>query len=237
MCWVNQHQCRSRQMWKIFTNSPSTLTFCLLQKWLVLLNNLFMVSFKLIRMLFYAKNKLQMCWVTQHQCRRRQMLKIFTNSPSRTHFLSVTQNDYNIDVEWLNTSVVCSLHKRNLHPRLVNRVWKIFHITQSAFLLKALIIECSMTCHESTMSSLGDLWKFSTFGDVYIDVEWLNTSVVCSLHKRASMSLKLPWINCLGKTVKQTKSECTGWICEYFPHLATSTLMLIDSTHLLFFLA
>ena len=87
MCWVTQHQCRSRQMWKIFTNSPSTLTFCLLQKMTSLAwNNLFMVSFQLIRMSSYAKNKLQMCWVTQHQCRSRQMWKIFTNSPSTLTF-------------------------------------------------------------------------------------------------------------------------------------------------------
>ena len=146
MCWVTQRQCRSRQMWKIFTNSPSTLTFYLLQKmtcldwtihswlsfqlismssyaknkqqmcrvtqhqcnvakcgkysqihpvhwlivyykkWLSWLNNLFMVMFQLIRMSSYAKNKLQMCWVTQHQCISRQMWKIFTNSPSTLTF-------------------------------------------------------------------------------------------------------------------------------------------------------
>ena len=146
MCWFTQHQCRSRQMWKIFTNSPSTLTFCLLQKmtslaWTIYswqafnllgsplllrtnyrcveplnisvevakcgtfsqihpehsilsvtkndlsrLNNLFMVSFQHIRMSSYAKNKQQMCWVTQHQCRSRQMWKIFTNSPRALTF-------------------------------------------------------------------------------------------------------------------------------------------------------
>ena len=37
------------------------------------LNNLFMANFQLTRMSSYAKNKLQMCSVTQHQCRRRQM--------------------------------------------------------------------------------------------------------------------------------------------------------------------
>ena len=55
--------------WKIFTNSPSTLTFCLLQKMTCLdLNNLFMARFQLIRMSTYAKYKLQMCSVTQRQC-------------------------------------------------------------------------------------------------------------------------------------------------------------------------
>ena len=37
------------------------------------LNNLFMAKFQLISMSSYATNKLQMCAVTQHQCRRRQM--------------------------------------------------------------------------------------------------------------------------------------------------------------------
>ena len=32
-----------------------------------------MARFQLISMSSYAKNKLQMCSVTQHQCRRRQM--------------------------------------------------------------------------------------------------------------------------------------------------------------------
>ena len=37
------------------------------------LNNLFMVLYQLMRMSSYANNKLQMCLVTQHQFRRRQM--------------------------------------------------------------------------------------------------------------------------------------------------------------------
>ena len=75
------------KMWKIFTNSPITLTFCLLQKndlsWL---NNLFMVSFQLIKISSYAKYKQQMCWVTQYHCRSRRMWNIFTNSPSTLTF-------------------------------------------------------------------------------------------------------------------------------------------------------
>ena len=42
------------------------------------MNNLFMVIFQLIRMSSYAKNKLQLCSVTQHQCRRRQMSAKFS---------------------------------------------------------------------------------------------------------------------------------------------------------------
>ena len=49
------------------------------------LYNLFMVMFQLMMMFSYAKNKLQMCSVTQHQRRRRHMCgKFVTNSPS-TH--------------------------------------------------------------------------------------------------------------------------------------------------------
>ena len=55
---------------KMFTNSPSTLTFCPYLSWL---NSLFMANFQLNSMSSYAKNKLQMCSVTQHQCRRCQM--------------------------------------------------------------------------------------------------------------------------------------------------------------------
>ena len=74
MCWVTQHQWRSRQMWKIFTNSTQYTHFLSVTKndlsWQ---NNLFMVMFQIISISSYAKNKLQMCWVTQHQCGSRQM--------------------------------------------------------------------------------------------------------------------------------------------------------------------
>ena len=55
---------------EMFTNPESTLTFCPYLSWL---NNLFMSNFQLTRMSSYAKNKPQMCSVTQHQCRWRQM--------------------------------------------------------------------------------------------------------------------------------------------------------------------
>ena len=65
----------------IFTQYTHYLS--VIQNNLSWLNNLFMVSFQLISMSSYAKNKLQMCWVTQHQF---QMWKIFTNSPSTLTF-------------------------------------------------------------------------------------------------------------------------------------------------------
>ena len=146
----------SRNVWKIFINSPCTLAFCLLQKmtcldwtiyswqglnslgcllmlrtnyWCVQVtqhqcrhrricvesvhiihlvhslfvcykndlswvNNQFMAWFQLIRMSSYVKNKLNMCSVTQHQCRRRQMCrKVFTNSPSTVTFCLLGKSD------------------------------------------------------------------------------------------------------------------------------------------------
>ena len=137
-------------MWKMFTDSPSTLTFCLLQNitcvdcinyswegfnslgcalmlrtnyrclktlnisvdvakcvenvqtfihythfWTVTKNdmtwpnNLFMARFQLIRMFSNAKNKLQICSVTQRQCRLRQICGNFSQiSPLHSLFVS-----------------------------------------------------------------------------------------------------------------------------------------------------
>ena len=90
MCSVTQHQCRRRQMCgKLFTNSPCTLTFYLLQKWLLLTEqSILMVRFQLIGMSSYAKNKLQMCSVNQHQCRFRQMWgNVSQIHPVHSHFI------------------------------------------------------------------------------------------------------------------------------------------------------
>ena len=75
MCSVMQHQCRRRQMCGKFShiNSLHSLFWTVTKKDLSSLNNLFMAKFLLIRMSSYPKNKLQMCSVIQHQCRRRQM--------------------------------------------------------------------------------------------------------------------------------------------------------------------
>ena len=75
MCSVTQHQCRRRQMCGKCShiNSQYTHFWTVTKNDLSSLNNQFMAKFQLIRMSCYAKNKLQMCSVTQHQCRRRQM--------------------------------------------------------------------------------------------------------------------------------------------------------------------
>ena len=87
MCRVTQHQCiMSPNVENIHKFTQYTDYLSITKKKLSWLNNLFMVMFQLIRMSSYAKNKLQMCWVNEHQCRSRQMCKTFTNSPSTLTF-------------------------------------------------------------------------------------------------------------------------------------------------------
>ena len=78
------------------------------------LNNLFVESFQL--MSSYAKNKQQMCWVTQHQCRSRQMWKIFTNSPSTLTFCLLQKNDFVLPEQSIHgkcfNSLGCPLMRR-----------------------------------------------------------------------------------------------------------------------------
>ena len=61
-------------------------------------NNPFIVMFQLHSMSSYAKSKLQLCSVSQRQCRRRQMWGKFHKFCQYTHFLSVTKSD----LSWLN---------------------------------------------------------------------------------------------------------------------------------------
>ena len=91
--WVTQHQCRRRQMCGKFSHINYYIHFLSVTKndfsWL---NILFMARFQLISMSSWAKNKLQMCSVTQHQCRRHLMWwKIVHKFTQFTHFLSVTK--------------------------------------------------------------------------------------------------------------------------------------------------
>ena len=74
MCSGTQHQCRRRQMCgNVHTLIHYTHFWTVKKNDLFSLNNPFMARFQLIRMSTYAKIKLQMCSVTQHQCRSRQM--------------------------------------------------------------------------------------------------------------------------------------------------------------------
>ena len=73
---VTQHQFRCRQTCGNFSQIHLVhdhSLFVITKNDLSWLNNLFMLSIQLFGMPTYAKNKLQMCSITQHQCRRRQM--------------------------------------------------------------------------------------------------------------------------------------------------------------------
>ena len=83
---------------KSFTNSQYTHFLFVTKNYLSWLNNLFMARFQLIRMSSYAKNKLQMCSVTQHQCRRRQICGKFSQiHPVHSLFVCYRKND----LSWL----------------------------------------------------------------------------------------------------------------------------------------
>ena len=90
MCSVTQHQCRRRQMWgNISQIHPVHSLFICYKKWLFFL---FMVRFQLISLSSYAKNKLQLCSVTQHQCRCCQMCWNFSQiHPVHSLFICYTE--------------------------------------------------------------------------------------------------------------------------------------------------
>ena len=139
MCLVTQHQCRRRQMLEYFLKfSQYTHSLHVTKNDLSWLNNLFVAKFQLIVMSFYAKNKVQMRSVTQHQCTRRQMWGNFSQiHPVRTH-LSVTK----IDLFWVNNLFIvmfqlhsmssyaknklqlCSVSQRQCRRR---QMWEKFH--------------------------------------------------------------------------------------------------------------
>ena len=74
LCSVTQHQCRCCQMcWNFSQIHPVHSLFICYTEWLVLTEQFFPVRFQLISLSSYAKNKLQMFSVIQHQCRRLQM--------------------------------------------------------------------------------------------------------------------------------------------------------------------
>ena len=94
LCSVTQYQCRRRQMGEKFHKFTQYTHFLFVTKYfLSRMNNLFMVRFQLISMSSYAKNKLEMCSVTQHQCKRRQMCENIHKFTQYSPFLYVAKND------------------------------------------------------------------------------------------------------------------------------------------------
>ena len=122
------------------------------------LNNLFMANFQLSRMSSYAKNKLQMCSVTQHQCRRRQMCENVQTFIHYTHFWTVTKN------------VV-----------LLNNLFRGLYIPLSWYVAVNRLFsqDKSFFCNRQVSALVEFLNILHTFGAIYTDVEWVNTSVVC----------------------------------------------------------
>ena len=103
----------------IFTNSQFTPLLSVAKCDLSWLNNLFMARFQLITMSSYTKNKLQMCSVTQRQCRRRQMCGKLSQFTQSTHILCVRKNDLsslsNIFMARFQLITMSSYAKNKLH--------------------------------------------------------------------------------------------------------------------------
>ena len=98
LCSVTQHQCRHRQMWGKFSQiHPVHSLLSVTKMTCLVLNNLFMVRFQLIRMSSYAKNKLQMCSVPNISVDVAKCGESFTNSPSTLTFCLLQKM-----LSWLN---------------------------------------------------------------------------------------------------------------------------------------
>ena len=81
MISVAQHQCTRRQIWGIFTQiHPVHSLFVCYKKWLLFTEDSIhgIIIFYSLKCPLILKNKLQMCSVTQHQCRRRLMCGRFS---------------------------------------------------------------------------------------------------------------------------------------------------------------
>ena len=179
-----------------------------------------MVRFQLIRISSYAKIKLQMCWVNQRQCRSRQMWKIFTNSPSTLTFLSITKND----LAWLNNpfmasfnSLGCSLMLRtnyryveslNINVEVAKcENFSHIHLVHSLFVCNT---KWPVLTHQSIHGKLSTHWCMSSYAKK-------NNRCVES---RQVILYYRQIVSVLGEYVKNIHK------------LATSTLMLSDSTYL-----
>ena len=174
---------------KIFTNSPSTLTFCLLQK--NDLNNLFMVRLQLIRMSSYAKNKVQMCSVTQHQCRRRQKM---WGKFSQIHPLHSLLSDTKNDLSWLNNLFTVR-----------------FQLIRMSSYAKNKLQMCSVTQHQCRRRQM--LGKFSQIHPdnsllsvTKNDLSWLNNLFTVRLQLIRMSSYDILRTNYVNRLFSQDKS-------------------------------
>ena len=115
------------------------------------LNNLFMARFQLIRMSSYAKNKLQMCSVTQHQCRRREMCgKCSEIHPVHSLFVR-----YKNDLSWLNNLFMARFQLNRMSTYVKNKL-QMCSVTQHQCRCCQMCGKCS---HINSLHSLLDCYK------------------------------------------------------------------------------
>ena len=126
-------------------NKFTKYTFCPYLSWL---NNLFMANFQLTRMSSYAKNKLQMCSVTQHQCRWRQMCGKCSQITKYTHFLSV-------DLSWLNNLFMAKVSTHLVSSYAKNKL-QMCSVTQHQCRRRQMCGKCS---NINSLHSLLDCYK------------------------------------------------------------------------------
>ena len=124
-----------------------------------------MARFQLIWMLSYGKNKPQMCSVTQHQCRRRQMCGKFSLIQPELSLFVFTKND----LSWLNNLFMARFQLISMSPYAKNKL-QMSSVTQSR-------CKRRKKCVENFLK----FTKYTHFLSVTKnDLSRLNTSVVCS---------------------------------------------------------
>ena len=159
-----------------------------------------MVRLQLMRMSSYAKNKVQMCSVTQHHCRRRQLNvgDVFSKFTQSTHFLPDTKND----LTWLNNLFTVRLQLIRMSsyartnyrcvqsPNISVDVAKCVHKKHHSELKHHEFVHVRQVTFSVTKKVSVSGWICENFpnhyGDVYTNVGWLNTSVVVVLSIKTS---------------------------------------------------
>ena len=133
MCSVNQHLCRRRQMCrKLSQIHPVHSLLFDTKKDLSWVNYLVMARFQLICLFSGDKNKVQMCSVTQHQYRCRQICRKLSPIHPVHSFLSVTKND----LSWLNNLLLATFNSLRFPLMLRTNYWCVKSINISVGVAK-----------------------------------------------------------------------------------------------------
>ena len=130
-----------------------------------------MVRFQFMRMSSYAKNKVQMCSVTQHHCRRSQMCGIFSQiHPEHSLFVwykkRLVLTEQSIHVRF---QLILSIrgHPHELKP---------YHSEDKSFFVRDWVYWVI-------------LWNIFPHLATYNDIGWLNTSIKSSIPKSMQPSI------------------------------------------------